>query len=383
MNSLFEEDIMQHFFLFLYVSLLSKVSFAFISDQQFEQAYLKQQSVGQIYCRLPELFQGETKHILGESITTQFKLKDDNFKISAYKNYKGAVNIKLFNQQGVYIAGEYNRYRNIEFKFRRLNEISSNFVKKHNLQKIRCRIAMYYDEPIVIEKSKVHIGMHPHPEFDYTGYTKDAMESYFKDQSFQSFLILDNHTYYQSADVEEFLDKTAAHRRKKEHRSKPELYVPDHVKLSVASGGWGFYKFKTNKVEVIYTGGNMNHCIYNNTYYLIDGFLQYNTSGQLKVIYDLDGIVTQRRGRIGPRMRNRKGDLSGIILKDVFNEKPLLEKEFHQDFSTDLIQKRIGYRKNFFQKVSFSYKYKDKLIRREIKGNGSGKYSIEFSFINE
>lgn len=372
-------DISMKYFLFISFFLLSKILFASAERDSFEEAYLREHSTGQIICIHPDLKQGASEHILKEYIRTDFQLEDFSFSITV----KRGGDVLMEGDGGYQLEGSVNNQNLIYFEFKKLNQVTYEINKRFNLLQMQCRVGMWYDTPIKIESNKVHINVHPHPYYDPTNFTAAMSLWYLMNKNYKSYILLDNFSFQGSQNLNYFIDRTAVELDRDQKFTRPNFDVPESANFYVAPAGHIFYQFYTNDVEVLYTGGNINYCIANNLLFLIDGFLQYNTSGSLVVKFDLDAIVAQRGGWIGPRFKDGVSKYLGIVVKDAFRKFPNLKEDYHEELLDYLVDKKFGNKRNFFKSVSLQYISDGKVKTRNISGNGKGHYDIRLEFLNE
>ena len=69
--------------------------------------------------------------------------------------------------------------------------------------------------------------------------------------------------------------------------------IPKDAILSNSPSGYNIFAFSRAKHKVIYTGGYLNFCMFNNSISLIRDFLKSSIAKELTIVYETDAITVQ------------------------------------------------------------------------------------------
>lgn len=347
-------------------------------------AYSRQQGTGQVHCEHSGVKYLSNKFILNQTIITEFSLDSKPFSISINKDGR-KFKAQLSGDDGhLSLAGSVdNGDKSISFYFKNLSSREQNLVKKHKLQDMRCMVEVYKDMPVELTNEKVHINMHPHSEYDHLGVTTKAVEGYLEDSSIQSIVLIDNFDLSRGIKLKNFMPNAGYNYRLGDF-STPTVSIPESVKVYSSSAGHNLFKIGTQNLEVIYTGGNLNYCILNNTRRLMDTFLQYSDGGVLDIHFDLDGIVAQK----GSWLKNASfvgGKYNGYYVKEEFRNNPENANRFHKAFKHFFENDQLSnwQKQKLYSKLVYTYTHEGKVYSNILKGSGEGQYSIKIKFLNE
>ena len=376
------------------VSLMSQVALA-NQAERFDKAYKDHAQVAQVVCAYPGVRTLSTEVIKEKSFTSTLSLDEETFKIKVFIN-DGLVKAQLVYRDNI-IPGSMFRNKSLAF--------SDNMESNLEVSKLGCAIKTFYDKPIILSQEKIHINVHPHTNYDRYGMTTDKVNEYLLDTSYQNIVLLDAKDNTESINVFKFIEDSNAALRgiKRSSWPKPVVTIPESVPMSVAPIGKSIFNIELDKLDVTYTGGNINLCVNNSTRSLIRDFvIQNKNGGELVINYDLDAMVAQNKtvklnyrrltGWRNPygfkSFVNGEKQLNSIFVKDHFNKNPRFEKKYHQ-YIYDLIIADIKsvfndiQKTNFFDEINFSYTQKENTKSETIKGSGFGKYKIQINHINE
>lgn len=362
-------------------TFLFNMSYAKDFLQRMEETYVRQHTHQEIFCTAPNLKLIKTVRFIPNEITSIHKLDEHIVSISLDSN----LNFELKTDTGVQIQGKKASRNQFDFIEPEKGNYSLLFYQKYKLNNWLCRAGTYFDKPIVIDERKTHIVVHPHPHYDEQNLASPYIEKKLQNILYRHILLLDNFSNNVSADISDFINGLGVNYRRLEQFTAPSIDIPTDVELFGASAGWSHFKVESKNVNITYTGGNINYCMHNSTNFLIDAFLQYNNDGgELLLNYDLNGIVAQKDGLIGPDFIGGsffQRQYRGFFVKDYFAQNPDDEKDFHAEWFKFLIEKKFAYRKYFFKNIDLTYKYKNNIYQKTLLGSGEGNYEISLNFI--
>ena len=361
-------------------ALYASASFALDIATTAQNTYDRQQSTGQVICNHPNLKQKSNEFVIGQYIKTNFEHEGLEFSVKILLK-SNKVRAKFISND-LNLSASVNRKKNVKFNFKNLTNDQGRLVSEHELKKMFCYVGVYYDIPVKLKQQKIHINVHPHQRYDRYGFTTQKVETYFTDDSYQHIVLLDNDDFRRSQNLKSFMLNTAINNRSKQEFSLPTVKISAETQIYGASAGHNIFTMELDNIDVLYTGGNLNFCILNNTRNLLDGYLQYSAGGVLNITYDLDAIVAQKGSWLGPDfLDNRK--YNSIIARDIFRSNDEFANKYHQIFKKHFQKDKLGYKKSYFKTLNYSYQYGEKIHRATIKGHGKGEYSVNIDYINE
>jgi hypothetical protein len=151
------------------------------------------------------------------------------------------------------------------------------------------------------------------------------------------------------------------------------------AELIVSPAGVNEYVIESNDIDLTYTGGNFNFCMFNNTVEVLQAYLRSSNEGEINLSYDMNEIIAQVNGAINEL------DLSIIdinlkktnYLKDILDKERKASKYFSKYFKY--------YKKKFFKPYgaffkTITMKFVSKHYTEEIILEGSGTRNIELNF---
>ena len=281
-----------------------------------------------------------------------------------------------FTPQGTYARFDgkevrLNLYKN-GLNLKQLAGLSTYF---ENLIEASTRIAMegYY----FIRSEKLHINMHPHPEYGNRDSYKKAINDEYKKSSQGHLLLLDDYRKKaQWLDFKDFITKGAYSFPRNEGLSKPLISIPEGVDVLVSPAGHNRFVLTHPFHEVTYTGGNFNYCILNNLRRLINSLLNSTIAKELTVNFPIDALVVQRTTWLNsmkiPYLIHRRDNRLSEIVRS-------LSSEYLKNLGYYLKGSHLEQRKSLFRSVRF---IEEGIIQSSelIEGEGSGDYIISLRY---
>lgn len=263
----------------------------------------------------------------------------------------------------------------------------SSLTQSALLQNLDCQLMLGRETFQKIVEDQVHINVHPHRGYDPAGETVEITQQLLNDPSMDQVILLE----YQGRsepDLKEFL--TGEDRDfKLGYEGFPviDLIVPEKASLKVAPTGRTPFDYDQEKLEVFYTGGTHNYCMWNSSMRLIDALVAKKDNRELTINYIKEGIVVQAAGILGSRWRSpigtsRSDRKFGNSLAKVFSQ--MSEKKKQKYHSAYLASMRIHLQQqklNMFSKVTINYTGDEFAQSIEVEGTGSGEYILNINYI--
>lgn len=268
------------------VILFSISTFAQTQEQRVKQTYFDNDKNYELSCYYisPKDFKliiATTKTIrqYGElkrnfKIRANGKIIDLEFKLTKSKRREGKYSF-TFNHD-LQISGDIKKksaliYSNGKNSFyiptKKIEKRNRNFVYQNEINKISCKVNFAMEKKLKITDSdnELHINVHPLDKYDRSKLTLNKVENYYGNSSYKSYVLLEEGNFKGNlVDLSDFLDMKEYKLVKNEYPMS--VLIPASVELKVSPAGHNRYDFRAlNDIEITYTGGNHNYCMWNNT----------------------------------------------------------------------------------------------------------------------
>lgn len=260
----------------------------------------------------------------------------------------------------------------LKYREFQLNPIGNQALAQEiDLPRLLCQVNFAYAHPYPLSDGHYHINVHPHLRYDWMRKLKDITESYLKDARFESLILLETtNGRGNSVKLDDFFNGVD-YRLKQTEMDIVLSDVPEDITLIVSPAGNSEYIFNVDKeLNVTFTGGNHNYCIWNVTRHIILGLLRSNSTASINFNYDSSAIVAQRRGVEGLGLDFPKSDISrSNLLKDLLENKSIVDR-YHRNwlwyFQNTLGKRYVG------QFKTYTIHYKAPGWERTVVVNGNG-----------
>lgn len=303
----------------------------------------------------------------GKEIAMSFKLDRSNGKLE-YKVLLDQIHVS----QG--------RLKRREFFIAPIRD--SSFSEEIEASRIYCHVNFAYAYPYELVDGNYHFNVHPHLKYDWQKRLKVPVEKYLNDSSYQSVIFLEAGNYRGNlVNVHSFLDGL--------DYTLPPIPVdsdlediPDDVPLIVSPAGNNRFDFKVRKeVNITFTGGNHNYCIWNVSRHVLENLMNSKSEARVNFSFDVKSIVAQIRGVEGMGMNfNRSAVNRSNLLKDLLSE-PYVQVKYHSAwlsyFRGYLAEEYSGMYKTF----KINYKAEGFETSIILKGNGGRNLEVNFSYL--
>lgn len=262
-----------------------------------------------------------------------------------------------------------------------LNQVSGNIqtLKNINLSKIKCNLDVAKTPPLVLEGSH-HISVHPHSNYDYLSLLGDPIASYL--ESMRSYVLIESRERLaKDIDYKKFLETGVYSTNYPIYRTAVD--IPDNALTAISPVGYNDFIFEGDEVEIFYTGGNHNYCIFNNTRNVLWALLYSKKEIKLKINYDSSAVVVQRRGILDNKsLHFKKKHVKGSnILKDVFLKNPNLFNKYHNGYSNYFEYGFLSYFKGLYKKLIYTYNADGFTREKVLDGNGERTLEITLNYL--
>lgn len=241
-----------------------------------------------------------------------------------------------------------------------------------DLPRLNCQVNMATEHSYPLTDGHYHINVHPHLRYDWKKKTQTLTEAYLRDSQYKSLILLETtNGRGNSVNLHDFFNGV-------DYRLKQPVIdvvlsdVPEDTPILVSPAGNSEYIFDVEKeLNITFTGGNHNYCIWNVTRHVILGLLRSNSTAVINFNYDSSAIVAQRRGVEGLGLDFPKSDINkSNLLKDLLENKSIVDR-YHRNwlwyFQNTLGKRYIG------QFKTYTINYQAPGWQRTVveKGNGT------------
>lgn len=387
---------------FIFLALFSFCTLAQTQRERINQAYNKNDQNYELSCfyfgashfKLIKPV-GKTNRTFGE-LKRNFEIFSNNknvyfeLKVSSSKKKEGKYSFRFDN--GLNINGEISRksaliYHNGKKIFyiptKRIEKRYKKFILQNEIYKISCEVNFAMEKKIEITDldNELHINVHPHDKYDKAKLTVNKAEKYYANSSYKSYVLLEEGNFKGNlVDLSDFLEM-------KEYKLVRNYFpvsvtIPTSVELKVSPAGHNRYEFKAhNNVEITYTGGNHNYCMWNNTRRVLMSYMRSMTEAKLTINYDVAAIVVQARGLVGLNFNSVSLDKNNL-LKDVFNADTSQAREYTKKYYDYFVDVFFGPYKGLFKQVIIENQSVYGTYTKRINGSGKRHLHIILNYIN-
>jgi hypothetical protein len=267
-------------------------------------------------------------------------------------------------------------------------KISNATINKFELNRLYCKVNFAESTKTIIDDSskRLHINVHPHSNYDVFSETVKYSENLHR--KFKSILLLEEDIDGKGnlVDLSSFLE-TGISSELPISLYSTLLKIPETTELIVSAAGHNRYQFSSNleNIEINYTGGNHNYCIWNNTRKLLTAWLRSYNSSSLTVNYHTKGIVAQRVGIIGGLSFKRKSMKSTRLLRSIFDNDLKTAGKYivnYNNYFTSSFINRNGLSAHY-KTLTISTISTVPFVKKEIilKGNGARDLKLSFNYL--
>jgi len=254
-----------------------------------------------------------------------------------------------------------------------------SFSQEFEANQIYCEVNFAYAAPYSLQDGDYHLSVHPHKIYDWQSKLKKPIESYLNDPSYKSVILLETGNYRGNlVNIHNFLDGVDYKLPETKYESSIED-VPLDTPLIVSPAGNNRFIIEAKKeLNITFTGGNHNYCIWNGARHVLQGLFRSHNNPKVNFIYDMNAIVAQTKGIEGLRLNFPRSDVnkSNLIIDLLDNSKT--QNNYHFAY--------LGYFKNYMAR-QFSGMYRTYKIKYEAPGfsteetiQGNGLKDIEVTF---
>lgn len=278
--------------------------------------------------------------------------------------------------------GKYISEGKLVYRELQINPVNdADFALEFETSKITCQVNFAYAYPVVIGDGNYHINVHPHTVYDWQSLLKEKTESYLNNSKYKSLILLE--TKNNRGNLVNIWDFFGDVDYKLPEVNYPSdlTEVPEEVKLIVSPAGNSRYIIEAQKeVNVTYTGGNHNYCIWNSTRWILQGLMKSKATAKINFYYDTNAIVAQRRGIEGMGLDFPRRDVNrSNLLKDLLaaRNSEKYHKNYYHYFGNILLQRYSG----MYKSIKLNYQAPGYEKSDTILGNGSRELEVNLIYL--
>lgn len=224
-----------------------------------------------------------------------------------------------------------NTLRTRQFYIAPISDV--NFAKKFETSKIYCSLNFAKETPVVLRDGNYHFSVHPHTIYDWQGRLKTPIESYLNNPQFESLIFLEsNNERGLAVDLHAFFNNQET-KLPASTLNSDLVNVPADTRLVVSPAGNNRFNLAANsELNITFSGGNHNYCIWNSARQVLMGLMKSKSSARVNFIYDSKAIVAQQKGMEGLSMNfNRRAINRSNLLADLLV--PAVQANYHYSYA--------------------------------------------------
>lgn len=359
----------------------------------FEKAYNKAKNNALIHCEykyfidVPEVQVVDQTFVPGQYASAQFKIKDSLLTLTAREG--GTKGVVDFDLDGTKFQTSMMGLDGIQINLSNLSANQQKLANEFSLNSLNCSLELGRESQHVIHDPEVHINVHPHPKYDYDGESFPGTQRELDVAGRETLVLLDdsvgNLKQARSGNFNNLMNGQAPNMQYNSYNyDVPSFTFPNQAEFKLSQAGHNKYIIKNPQQKIVFTGGNHNFCILNNTRRLLHAFFENPDRQSIRFDYITDSIVVQRGGTF---IKN------GNIPRGVFKQSNQLKNMF----KIMTLKQRQNYIQGFFKYFSYSYLNEKQYYFRQanisitgvegaeysetVEGKGSGVINIELVFI--
>ena len=256
------------------------------------------------------------------------------------------------------------------------------FQNKYETSQIYCYVNFANAKPVELKDENYHINVHPHTIYDWQSLLKVPVETYLNNPAYKSMVMLESTNYRTNlVDINKFFDNVPYVLAPQNYRSELEV-VPDHVPLIVSPAGKNEFSIKASKeINITYTGGNHNYCVWNNTRRVLEAMMYSNSTAKINFNYDTNALIAQASGMEGLGLNFSKNDVNkSNLLKDLLNT-PEIQKRYHQGYLWYFQNTLVKEYQAQFKTLTIHYKAPGFNTTVTLPGNGVRELEVNFNYL--
>lgn len=253
------------------------------------------------------------------------------------------------------------------------------FAQEFETNKISCSVNFAAAAPTLLQDGDYHFNVHPHTIYDWQKKLKAPIEAYLNNPSYQSLLLLESGNERGNlVDINRFFNGEAAKLPLSTLTTDLEQ-VPSDIPLIVSPAGNNRYQLAaSSELNITFSGGNHNYCIWNNTRQVLIGLMHSKSEAKITFIYDTKAIVAQQRGMEGLSINFGRKDVNkSNLLADLLSN-AAVQSGYHFSYL-------IFFRNLFAQQYagmyrSFKVNYDAPGYKESFTMHGQGTRELEVNF---
>jgi len=373
--------------LFLIIASAITTSYAQDITTRFNEAYQRTDQNFDIDCRYSFNQSFKLMTPLSQTIKGKDYIKRDFLIESETKSATMSFNLQKKDKNFEYTIifdGKHSSQGNLSRRDFYIPPVNNpQFASEFETSKIYCFVNFAYSAPHVITDGDYHINVHPHKSYDWQSLLKLPVEKYLNDQNYRSLILIETGNYRGNlVNINDVLNGNDYKLPQSNYGGTDLENVPLDVPIIVAPAGHSRYIFKANsELNVTFTGGNHNYCIWNNTRFILESLMRSKSEAKINIYYDTKSLVAQIKGmeKVGINFPKKDINQSNLLNSLLKNQKSRdnYHLNYHYYFKQFFFKEFIG----MFKTVKLSYDAEG--FRKEdiIHGNGTRELEINLIYL--
>ena len=310
----------------LNISAAEGKSLVEINQELFRATHQKAAKLAVIHCEYKYWLDTPEVEVIGQQFVpglfagSQFRIGEGLVSIVASEG--GTKGRLEFQVNGVEIPAYLGGLDNINIDLSHIDPTQAEIARDYKLDQLSCFLELGREKQYLISQPEIHINMHPHPGYDVDGESLAGMQRELNIPGRQNLVLIDddisNLTAARNANFNTLLQTENPVMSYDASFGAPDLEFPLGVDIRLSQAGHNKFLVPNPDQTIVYTGGNHNFCILNNTRRVLHGFMENPLRRSIRFEYVLDSVVVQRgswlrRARVSRRVFNRSNLLSNVL----------------------------------------------------------------------
>lgn len=272
-----------------------------------------------------------------------------------------------------------------------LKNSGTDFDNKFEVEKLYCLFNVARTAPFEFNNSHtdIHINVHPHQIYDNFNETTENVQRMLNENFGKNIMLIEerNNAKGQIVDLSSFLETGIVPDLPKNTFATP-IDIPLTTELLISPAGHNRYSFakKDGEVNITFTGGFHNYCVWNNTRNILRGLFRSESNAKLVINYKLDSLIVQKDGIMSMFSFKRRHVRNTKLLSNIMAADPAYMKNYFKNYFIYFTNGFLNYESwgNFrstFKTLKVDYKsplFNDVAI---IKGSGTRDLEIDFNYL--
>ena len=325
------------------------------------------------------------EYIQEKRAAAQFKIGQDLISVEAISGgFKGLIN---FNINGINFDTTLLNLDGFKINLQGLNPQQQEISDRLSLANLNCSLEVGREPHYLVHDSTLHVNMHPHPNYDVRGGSFSGMQRELNQTNRQTLVLFDHDvsvlSKLRSANFNHVLEgRYKAPLVSAKSFGAPLVQFQGFEDFLVSQAGHNRYHIVNPVQTIVFTGGNHNFCILNNTRRILHAFMENPRKNKISFVYVKDAVVVQKSSWLAENKIPRSLFNRSNLLLDVLNNMSHAQREKYILGQFNYIKnKYLSEKKYYFKTAILKTSGVNGIERNEmVSGQGEGTITIEFIY---